>query len=74
MKTIYYSEWTDDGGLTWTLGKSSFSLIDCVDKARRSCYPFRITKAELKEETELVTDDKIKSALQELEILEKLFQ
>lgn len=74
MKEIYYYETTDDAGMTWWLGKPSFSLVGCVDKARRSCYPYRITKVELKDKSELVSYDLIEKARQELEILDKIFQ
>lgn len=74
MKEIYYFETTDDAGLTWWLGKPSFSLIDCVDKARRSCYPYRITKTHIEGLGAFIPYTEIEEALDKLHILDKIFQ
>ena len=74
MKEIYYYETTDDGGITWLLGKPSFSLIGCVDNARQSCYPFRITKTQTESLGEFASYEEIDTALEQLRTFDKLFQ
>lgn len=73
MKKIYYYEITDDGGITWTLGKPSFYLLNCVDAARKTCYPFRITKAELNGLGSFVSDFDIDDQISLLNKLDKLY-
>ena len=73
MKEIYYYEYSDDG-IEWTLGKPAFSLLDCVDKARKCCYSFRITKVELNSLGKFVSFEEIDEALDQLNLLEKIFQ
>jgi len=74
MKEIYYYELTDDGGLTWTIGKPAFSLLNCLDMARKCSFPYRITKAHLGDHGQFVSFEDMDKALDELNILDKIFQ
>ena len=73
MKEIYYYEYSDDGGGTWFYGEPSFSLLKCVDNARKISYRWRIQKASFSDSI-LVTQEAVDRSLDELLILEKLFQ
>ena len=76
MKELYYYEHTDDGGVTWFLGEPSFSLIGCVDKARRFSYPYRVLKVQLNDtdEAEFIYREQLKEVELTLEALDKIFK
>ena len=72
MNEIFYYEYSDDG-VNWTLGEPAFSLLKCIDKARKISYRWRIKKADVGTGF-LLTQESVNKAIDDLLILEKLFE
>jgi hypothetical protein len=67
QKKFYYYEYTDDGE-SWSDGDCAFSLLKCIDRARKCSYRWRIKN----EKGEVVCHIKVADAPKTLEQLERL--
>lgn len=69
QKKFYYYEYTDDG-TNWSDGDCAFSLLKCIDRARKCSYRIRV-----KDECgEIICDKTVRDALATLEKIEKLIE
>jgi hypothetical protein len=74
MKEIYYYEWSDDR-IDWKFGGVFFNILPCVDKARQCSYAVRFKKTTADfSNTEEVSLNLVKTAKDQIQLLEKLFQ
>lgn len=67
---FYYYEYSDDGGVTWTIGDYRRYLMPIIELANKQPYRFRIYNQDDLE----IDPQEIQEALEQIKLMDSIFE